>query len=876
MNLILTHPNADFDAVAALLAAHRLYPDAVPVLPDRVNRNVEHFLALYRNGVTFVNQSDLRVHDVKQVILVDTQRLPQMRGLKPNTPTIIIDHHQPFTQPGSDPQTTLTSEPVGAVTTLLVERIRERGLVLTSMEATLLALGIYEDTGSLSYGTTTPRDLHAAAWLLEHNAAMDTVRRFLTLPLTDEQQQLFEKLIAGVESRAVQGHTVIVSAARVPAYVHEISTVVHRLRDILESSALFVVVEMPDNLLLVCRSTSDALDVGEIARLFGGGGHNRAAAATLYDRSLSDVVTSLWREVEQRMHPVTRVSDLMSYGAQTVRTDQRVSQVAQQLRRIGHEGFPVVDDSGRVTGLLTRRDADRAMEHGLGSLTVREVMASGPVAVRPDDSVLLLEQRMVESGWGQIPVVDSSNRLIGIVTRTDLIKHWARTHPAQPALPQSVFTTQQMAHVLGHPTARLIALTAWHAQQQRVNLYLVGGVVRDLLLDRSNLDIDFVVEGSAIELAQRLQQGYGGVIHSFQPFGTAKWILDAGTATALDATTDQLPHHIDFATTRNEFYEHPTALPTVYRSSIKLDLQRRDFTINSLAIQLSPASATGHILDFYGGMNDLRDGLIRVLHSLSFVDDPTRILRAARFELRLGFAIEARTAELIETALPMLRRITGRRILNELDLLLREQRPEHALFSLQGRGVLEAIHPDFRVDQDTAARFELARTQRPPWPFELPDAPLNCWHALAAGTPLAALSGLLDRLMMGRRIATTLLETARLVQEPSDLDAVGTQASRVVRLLEPVTKTSLWAAWLFTPSIRVQERIATYMLTWRHIQPVTTGYTLRELGVPPGPCYSAILWRLRAAWLDGEVASASDEARLLPLVIAQETAGDST
>lgn len=874
MKLILTHSNADFDAVAALVAAHRLYPDAIPVLPDRVNRNVEHFLALYRNGVTLVNQADLRARGVKHVLLVDTQRLPNLRGLKAGTPTTIIDHHQPFTNTDLDPHTTLISEPVGAVTTLLVERIRERGLALTSMEATLLALGIYEDTGSLSYGTTTPRDLHAAAWLLEQNAALDTVRRFLTLPLTQDQQQLFEKLIAGAESRNVQGHTVIVSAARVPTYVHEISTVVHRLRDILESTALFVVVEMPDNLLLVCRSISDALDVGEISRRFGGGGHSRAAAATLYDRSLDEVVAAVWREVEQRVRPLTRVSDLMSYGVQTVRADQRVSEIVQQLRRIGHEGFPVVDNQGQIVGLLTRRDADRATEHGLGNLTVREVMASGRVTVRPDDSVLLLEQRMVESGWGQIPVVDETDRLIGIVTRTDLIKHWAQMHPTQPVQPQKVFTSQQMTAVLGSPAARLIHMAAEHAQQQGLNLYLVGGVVRDLLLDRPNFDIDFVVEGNAIELARSLQQTYGGQVHSFQPFGTAKWILDAHVAATVGAAQEQLPHHLDFATTRNEFYEHPTALPTVYRSSIKLDLQRRDFTINSIAIQLSPASAAGHILDFYGGLNDLHDRLIRVLHSLSFVDDPTRILRAARFEVRLGFTIEPRTAELIETALPMLRRITGRRILNELDLLLREEHADQALLNLQARQALEAIHPDFRVTSQIGERFEQARTQAPPWPFEWPSPPLDRWHALAAELPLAALPSLFDRLMIGRRTATALLETARLVQEPGELAVPNVRVSRLVSLLEPINPTSLWAGWLFSPLDLVRERIAAFMLTWRHIQPTTTGHTLRQFGVPPGPCYSAILRRLRAAWLDGQIASPNEEAALLPTIIAQETASD--
>src|SRR5262249_31707917 len=154
--------------------------------------------------------------------------------------------------------------------------------------------------------------------------------------------------------------------------------------------------------------------------------------------------------------------------------------------------------------------------------------------------------------------------------------------------------------------------------------------------------------------------------------------------------------HIDFAMARSEFYEYPTALPTVSSGTIEQDLHRRDFTINTLAVQVSPTF--GRVLDFYGGLSDLQAGLIRVLHDLSFEDDPTRILRAARFETRLGFQIEPHTAELIQTALPMLRRITGERVRNELLLLLREKQPERGLLALQSRGGLEAIHPAFKLD----------------------------------------------------------------------------------------------------------------------------------------------------------------------------------
>lgn len=856
MKLILTHPNADFDAVAAVLAAHKLEPEAIPVLPDRLNRNVDHFVILYRSGLPFHDQRDVRARGVKQVLLVDTQRLPNMRGIKQNVALQIIDHHQPFMK-----TETTVSETVGATTTLLVEEIQARGVPLSSLEATLLTLGIYEDTGSLSYGTTTPRDIRASAWLLEQGAQLDTVRRFLAPPLDKEQQALFERLIAENESRDVQGIPVTVAAVVVDSYIAEISSVVHRLRDTLDSAALFVAVQMPDNLLLVCRSSEDVLDVGQIAKHFGGGGHSHAAAATIYDRSLDEVVSELWEQIHARVQPVTRVADLMSYGVQTVDAGKRVSQVVQQMRRIGHEGFPVLDH-GRVVGLLTRREVDRAMEHGLGDLTVREVMTGGAVTLRPGDSVFTLEEKMVESGWGQIPVVDDHDphRLIGIVTRTDLIKHWARAHPIKAA-PRESFSIEQMRRILGDAAARTIELIARQAQEMNINLYMVGGVVRDLFLNRPNFDLDFVAEGNAIELAKSLQAHYGGDVHSFQPFGTAKWILEPS----------HLPPHVDFASARYEFYEHPTALPTVYQSSIKLDLQRRDFTINTLAIQLSPAA--GPVLDFYGGLDDLRRGLIRVLHSLSFVDDPTRILRALRFERRLGFTIEPRTAELMTTALPMLRRITGERVRNELELLLHENEPEQGLLNLQRHGVLENIHPAFHMDETLAHLFEAARVEALPLPA--PDMVNFYWHILFHRVPVATLAELCERLMIGRRVADSLVETARLVDRLDEFNQPEMRPSQIAERLEGLSDEALLTAWLVsadTPLAR--ERIQRYMLDWRLIQPAINGHTLRAIGLAPGPCYSVILKRLRTARLDGEIVDEAGERALLDRLLREEKVCD--
>lgn len=867
MQIILTHTNADFDAVASMLGAHKLFPAARPVLHDRQNRNVVEFLALYLNGLPFTSSADVNMKSVSGVILTDTQRLPEIRGLRRDLPLHIIDHHPPTRE--LHPHETWAGDTVGAATTLLVEQIQRQHIPLTSLEATLLMLGIYEDTGMLSYASTTPRDARAAAWLLEHNVALDTVRRFLFYPLTDEQQAVYDNLLKNTESRQVQGYAVAVCVAKSPDVVEGISSITHHLNNILDVAALFVLVEMPGNTQIVCRSAVEAINAGEVARLWGGGGHGRAAAASVYGRSLASLAGELWEHLYQHIRPVTRISELMSYGVQTVAPDRPLSEIIRHIRRIGHEGYPVVEN-GRVVGLLTRRDADRALEHGLGKLTVRDVMLSGEVTLRPDDSVSALEQRVVESGWGQIPVIDDDGRLIGIVTRTDLITHWARTHPTTtPVYP--TIAPDKIAEVLGAGTAKLIENIARHAAENNRALYIVGGIVRDLLLGRPNLDIDFVVEAGAIHFVEALQARYGGRVHPYKPFGTAKWLLDEEVARSMGLEIQGLPDHIDFATSRNEFYEHPTALPTVYNSSIKLDLQRRDFTINALAVQLSPAGTMYRIIDFYGGMADLNARLIRVLHSLSFVDDPTRILRAARFALRLGFTIETRTTELIDTALPMLRRITGKRLQSELALLLREASPERGLLHLQALGVPTSIHPHFNISEAVVEHFRSLREQHPPWQ-QGPHSDLIplYWHLLLIHIAPEELEAVCGRLHFGRALTASVIRAAQLAADGEVLQQRDARPSQIVRQLTGLPEQALTAAWhALRERPHIRYNLEAYMQTWRHMQPISTGETLKQAGLRPGPRYRLILDRLREAWLDGEIQTPQAEQELLQKLLQE-------
>jgi tRNA nucleotidyltransferase (CCA-adding enzyme) len=860
LTVILTHEHTDFDALASMLAASRLYPHAVPVLPHQMNRNLEAFLAVYRDLLPFVPMDDLPRRRIENLVLVDTQSLQPLRGMHPQATADIIDHHPLMRE--LPPGWTFSGEEVGATTTLLVEKLAEQGLAISPVEATLLALGIYEDTGSLSYETTTGRDLRSAAWLLEHGANLLVVDKFLHHPLTDEQRHLYQQLADNSQPYEFHGHSVIIASATVYETVEEISTLAHKLHDLYEPDALFMLVDMGDRIQMVARSTDDAIDVGKIASALGGGGHSRASAALIRGGNLPSTFESLVYLLQSHVHPTATVGQIMSYGQpQTVASDVTIGEAAERMRRYGFEGFPVVEGS-RIVGMLTRREIDRAVHHGLEKHPVSRYMRAGEVFVTPDDSVATLRKVMTEHDWGQVPVLDArTGKLVGIVTRTDLIKQWETS-----TQPQSEKLDQMMERSLPAPLLGLLRQVGEVAQELGYPLYAVGGFVRDLLLALPNSDVDLVVEGDAISLARELAQRCGGRVRSHRRFGTAKWILPDQPG---NGSGYELPEALDFVTARTEFYEHPTALPRVERSSIKQDLHRRDFTINTLAVRLTPKH-WGELLDFYGGRKDLDDGTIRVLHSLSFVEDPTRILRAARFEQRFSFRIEARTEELIGDALDLLNRVSAERVRHELELIVAEEAPERVLCRLADLGVLPALHPALRCDSWLLTKAMELRTQIAQRRGEesgglfAPDAPARLHLALFTYTlPPPALAEFIERFRIRKEYRDLMTEVSALSMHLGLLGQDHLRPSEIVEILEDSSDEARLLLRVVSDSWLVYRRLDLYDQRLRHIRPFLNGDDLRRMGIPPARVYQQILNRLRDAHLDGEISTRAEEEAIV-------------
>jgi tRNA nucleotidyltransferase (CCA-adding enzyme) len=669
------------------------------------------------------------------------------------------------------------------------------------------------------------------------------------------------------------GQSVIIATATVREPVAEISTLAHKLSDLYEPDALFMLVDMGEVIQLVARSTSEAINVGEIAQALGGGGHSKAAAAVIREGSLQSVFETLVYLLQSHVHPQVTVGQIMSYGApQTLSPGDTIADAADRMRRYGFEGFPVVD-RGRVVGMLTRREIDRAVHHGLSRHPVSRYMRAGEVYVTPADSIETLRRVMTDHDWGQVPVLDPlTGALLGIVTRTDLIKQWT----GMPLRPSETLE-QRMEAALPSRLLDWLHQAAVAAEQLGYHLYAVGGFVRDLILGVPNFDIDLVVEGDAIQLAQRLAERLGGRVRSHRRFGTAKWMVPDDLRASANGD-GLLPSSLDFVTARTEFYEHPTALPTVERSTIKQDLHRRDFTINTLAAKLDPQH-WGEMLDFYGGKKDLEEGIIRVLHSLSFVEDPTRILRAARFEQRFGFKIEHRTQTLIADARDLLDRVSGERVRHELLLIMAEAEPERVLCRLAELGVLAIIQPDLECNgwlrsKARELRTQYALVQNPhgevPPPMALGPTALASLH-LAVATfhlPADGLAQFIERFRLLKDDRDLLLEVASLRKRAGTLAENELRPSDIVAVLDETSDAARLVLRVATDSWLVRQRLDQYQRRLRDVRPAMQGSDLRRIGLQPGPIYRDILARLRSARLDGEISSRAEEEALVRQILA--------
>jgi tRNA nucleotidyltransferase (CCA-adding enzyme) len=410
----------------------------------------------------------------------------------------------------------------------------------------------------------------------------------------------------------------------------------------------------------------------------------------------------------------------------------------------------------------------------------------------------------------------------------------------------------QLKQALGTDRGRLLDLVVKEASQLGLALYIVGGAVRDLALGRRFNDFDLTVEGNAIALAGALASKHGGGVTAHTKFGTAKWFLPRELK-----SNPGVHDTLDLISARSETYTHPAALPTVTLGTIEDDLRRRDFTINAMAIRLDGAHF-GELRDDLNGMEDIEKKILRVLHSRSFIDDPTRLYRAVRYAGRYEFRIAEDTLALIPEARAFVEELSPQRIRHELDLILDEPNAAPVLKRLDELDLLSVIHPVLA----NFDRSHLATVKADDPVLQNRNSRWLLWLMHLTDQEIEFLN---ERLHFSADLLKMLHSTALL---NANLTAVvGLKPSEVAELLEGYSVKALEVLSSAAQDAGIKDILTHYLSEWWHVKPKTTGHDLKKRGIPPGPKYAEVLRRLRAAWLDGEVKNEEEEKNLLDTLL---------
>jgi len=886
MDLILCHQSADFDTLGAAVGAARLYPSARIALAGGSLPGVQEFLALYRDEFPLIELRSVDPRQVQRWILVDCydpDRLGKAAAWLsvPGAKIEIFDHHLPATpleELWPQQQVSAHIEAVGSTCTLLVERLQGAGIRLSPFERLALALGLHMDTGSLTFPETTARDAAALTWLMRQGVNLVVLRRFLGDGLTPPMQELLSQGLAQMQVEAVGEYRLGTWLLELPEFVPGLAGLVMRLMELTGVDVLLLVARQGERLSLIGRARQEFAQLGQVMARYGGGGHDCAAAATLKaspDQPLPDpaqVLSDLSQAVKERIPPPVTAKDLMSSPVRTIRPEVTIQEAQRVLLRYGHSGLVVVDAQGCLVGVISRRDIDIALHHGFGHAPVKGYMTTEVKTLSPDTPLAEIQRLMVQWDIGRLPVLQDG-QLVGIVTRTDVLRHLHELPALSPQLASPALSCplDLTFAALSPQHRRLLEEAARIADEKGLRLYLVGGAVRDLLLHRwgrqpssclERLDLDLVVDGPYPSTPQGTDPpGWGLILGKAlkQHFPEARLEIHGKFQTA--ALIWPGGFCVDIASARTEFYPYPASPPEVAMGSIHQDLYRRDFSINALALRLN-GPQRGQLLDFFGGQADLQKGIIRALHPNSFIEDPTRIYRAVRFAVHLGFALDPTTEEWIRTAVAsgLHDAVGGERLKQELAYILRSRDWPLAFERLAAWGALRCIHPALTWDPSLYRRLQ--RVGRWAYHFrrrypELGSQEIWQLRLEALLLPLPQAPQVASQLHLTQAGIERLSHFSHYQALLAQLETGSLSPAQVVRLLQGlrIPAVILLAGLAAKPARRLLWR---YLQEWHWVKPPLNGHDLRCLGYKPGPLFQEILERLRCLTLNGELTTRAE------------------
>jgi len=836
----------------------RLYAGAVPVLPGSLEPNVEEFLRLYEGRFRFVRMPapTLLKEDIETVIMADTivasrlgeyKEVLSLAGIR----LVAYDHHEPNSASLAHIDEGHIRK-CGATASLVTAALREQLVPVNPDEATLLALGIYEDTGSLLFPETTAFDVEQAAYLLKAGASLSMVARYVTTYLVPDQQTALENALSSAQVRTVAGAQIAFSIVHAERNVGNLSVIVHRLAQIIKAEALFLLYQTPQALYVLGRSDR-LLNVAELLAPLGGAGRIHAAASILRDGTCAEtaqehIVSEIagrraqWRQV---------VHDIMTPNPATVAQDRAAQDALQVMVNLGFSVLPVERD-GHVVGVVAKKALEKTSLIRLRQKPVHYFLNTRIPSVPLTATVEELIQAFGTYNTGLLLVMEQDH-LLGVVSRSDVLRYLNSTaHPQSVvgATGGRVIARSDLNRLGGSDTAAILATIGQIADAEENRAYLVGGSVRDVLLGRPPNDVDIVTEKDVSGVAAAVAASFGTNVISYGRFMTHKVRIRG--------------REYDFAAARLEYYDFPGSLPTVAPATLIKDLLRRDFTVNALAMSLSERDF-GTVIDATGGLKDLDARIIRMTYADSFIEDPARILRAVAAQVRLGFLLEDGTQdkarEALELGLLNVRR--NRRAQDEFKELLSGDRVVLSIAALCSLGCgligLPLVPP-------RAAKLRLlsglgnARTSvmrgpgAPSW-----VAPLLVW---LGDIPSAELQEVLKDFGLSDRLAGAFRSWQRRERDVHRLldqgsCKVSTIAAKLKALPSPVL--SILEARLAGSETAGSRDLLLTVLARMDRPPLVSGEDVVTLGIPEGRQVGLLLDQVRRLQLDGIIGS-RDEA----------------
>ncbi|MBE9504342.1 MAG: CBS domain-containing protein [Proteobacteria bacterium] len=862
MEVITTHLNADFDTLASMIAAKKLYPNAKIVFSGGMEKGVSNFLKeSYLTGFSYSKVKQINLDDVERLILLDTRQKGRIGVFadivdKKGIDIHIYDHHPPSDDDIKGSLERISS--LGSTTTIMVDLLKEKEIMISPEEATTMMIGIYEDTGSLSFVSTTAEDYMAAAYLLSRGADLKIVSNTIHAEMTSAEVLLLNDLNSNIVTRRIKNVDIVIAKASSEKYIRDAATIVHKIMDIHNFDVLFALIRMENKVYLIARSRLKEVDAGEVAALFGGGGHPTAGSATIKDLTLIEAEHNLFKFLDSSINSIKSAGHIMSSPVKTTTSDQNLKQTKDIMAKFNLNVMPVLEKN-KLIGIISRQDIGKAIFHGLEKNKISEFMTTDFSVAKVDTPLSTVQEIIIEENQKFLPVMEKS-KIVGCITRTDILRilHYETKKPDE-----STDSERHKRNLNGLIKGRLpkwlqeiLEKVGTRADEMGINAYLVGGFVRDLLLGRENLDIDIVVEGDGITFAENLARDFDARVKSHKKFGTAVIILPDD-------------FKIDIASARMEFYKTPAALPTVEAGSIKMDLSRRDFTINCMAVSLN-RKGLGELIDYFGGLRDIKDKVLRVLHSLSFIEDPTRAIRAVRFEQRLGFNLGKQSLSLIGNAarLDFFGKVSPARIFNELKIILMAEKPLWALKRLEELDIMRFIHPKFETGKEFCTLYNEMEKVFDWYDLlfkeELYDKWIMVFALLQKPLKVSEVGTMVKRMGLSAKIRDKTCDIRKnSLKTIKKLEKEKLDDTALYHMLIPLKLETLLFMMAESNNIRVKERISRFITQLRNLTIETRGKDLQAMGLTPGILYGKIRNRLIDERLKGAIKSKEDEVTFI-------------